>query len=790
MADHLPLPGGRPLESRRQQQRPTGGVPPERSEHSDDLKRSLEEIEARVGLADEDEEFDPPVILKIDAATRIPDGPFRNMDLQVLGEGQRWTYAVLTNRESRALFERLLNEYGEADQDQPSLRPMNLVQALDDIRGIELYGPDDRLDPELNELSFERPEIVDVSLWPSADEEDAQSRVADVTQALSSPTSVAEVLLTDQRPWTTLMRVRVDRAGLAVLSREGWVERIRPPLSSPITMRDILGAKAPERLPDPVGGQAIGIIDGVCITQNPLLTQHTQSSRVFPEGHVFAEADDHGTAVASLAVWGNLDFVVFGRVPPSDSVPILSARVLDIDRTSNRYVIAGLAHETVEQALRWLAEEHGVRIANVSINRPSPESGLLRSDLTYTIDTLARELDIVVVVSAGNNLLEPPTGWLHGYPDYLLEAENEVTPPGDGAISVSVGAVARREVPAAPPIATKVAVAPSGGPAPFSRTGPVRNHLQHGRAKPEFAHDGGNVVYDQATTTVSFNDPGTSVPVATRPFADQILSTETGTSFAAPAVAHEIANIATRYPDASANSLRALTALSARRTEPTSLSGFDSVRGSVYGVPDAARVLESGGTRAILTFEGEIPTGVVVVHELPVPYDFAVGRTSRSLRIALAFDPPVRRTRREYIAGTMAVELVRGLTFEEVSQHYQRQPSIRQAEDDPNVVRRELPPRSLRPWLAPGAQRLASSTLIRQDYVDQLWDPDLENYFLVVTHTQSAWSPRQRRDYDEQRYALAVELAEHERNDLDVHNLVRAEIEDRARVTPRIRARR
>lgn len=182
------------------------------------------------------------------------------------------------------------------------------------------------------------------------------------------------------------------------------------------------------------------------------------------------------------------------------------------------------------------------------------------------------------------------------------------------------------------------------------------------------------------------------------------------------------------------------------------------------------------------------------MHELPVPYEFADGSSCRSLRVALAYDPPVLRSRREYTSGSMSVELVRGLSYKEVSDHYQRQPSIAQAAADPTLLRRNLPPRSLRPRLNPGVQRLASSTLIRHDYVDQPWDPDLDFYFLVVTHSRSAWSPRQQRLYATQKYSLAVELSDQGRLHLDVHGLVEAKLRTiirastaRARLTSRQR---
>jgi len=257
---------------------------------------------------------------------------------------------------------------------------------------------------------------------------------------------------------------------------------------------------------------------------------------------------------------------------------------------------------------------------------------------------------------------------------------------------------------------------------------------------------------------------------------------DTGTSYAAPAVAREVARIATRYPSASANLLRALLALSARPPAASRLDGIDPLRLSAYGVPNADRILESGGPTAILAIDAEMNTNSVVIHPVPIPYQFAEGTSRRLFRIALAFDPPVRRGRREYIAGNMSVELVRGVDEDDVARIYQIQPTRAQVNANPQLRRFNLPTGNQRPSLSPGPRRLVSNTLIRRDFDGGTWDPDDEHYFLVVTHTHSPWTQKQRNEYPDQRYALAVQLTDEGRTHLDLHNLVRAELRTRIRI--------
>lgn len=788
MADHLPLPAGTQLGSRRRRGAPPGRPPVARAAHASDLQGQLEQVEEKAGLDAEPgvDELDTRVVLKLRGATRLKSGPMNRLKLTALGEGRGWTYAVLSTRESRDLLIELLAEYG-VSQDGEHVdwdHPQTWAELLDDIEDISVYGREDRFDPELRQLSFDGKEPLDVLLWPSRSDEEAQTRIAEIQELVQGEAErdrSIRVMAIDPRPQTTVVRVAADRELLDILLNASWVERVRPPLRPDVTLGDILQATIPVPLADPAG-EAIGVIDGIAVTANPLLTNVVMATRSFPDGHVFGGPDEHGTGVAAAAAWGDLDFLVGpGNVPGAH--PVLNARVLEPDQGG--LVVAGQAHTTIADAIRWLVSEHKVRVVNISINRTEPPDALLRSELTTTVDTLARELDVVVVVSAGNRLKEPSSGWLAGYPGYLVDEDSGVAEPGDAALAVTVGATARRDRPGGRHAQSHVAIAPAGAPSPFSRSGPTRGHTSAGTLKPEFSHHGGNWAHDHQTNQIQHRDPGIAVVTAIKPTGDRFLGMETGTSFAAPAVARETARIATRYPNATSNLLRALLALSARHRANPPTNGVDPLRLSAYGQPDADRIIESGGANVILTIETTMSTNAVVIHPIPIPYEFAEGVSRRTFRVALAFDPPVRRSRREYIAGQMSVELVRGLDENEVERRYSLQPTIAEAQADSSVHRLNLPSGKLRPALQPGPTRLASNTLVRRDFDDGSWDPDDEHYFLVVTHNLSPWTTRQRREYGEQRYALAVQLVDEGRTNLDLHSLVRAELRTRVRTRRR-----
>jgi hypothetical protein len=257
----------------------------------------------------------------------------------------------------------------------------------------------------------------------------------------------------------------------------------------------------------------------------------------------------------------------------------------------------------------------------------------------------------------------------------------------------------------------------------------------------------------------------------------------TGTSAAAPYVAHEVARIATRYPAAGPNLLRALTALAtpAISANPHLIAPSLS---AAYGLPDAASVLESGGNRVILVHEGTIAAGGREVLELPIPKAFAAAaNTERHLRIALAFDPPVKRSRRDYMAGRMQFDFVRNMSFEDVKRTWEVQPTM--AERAGGAHFDELPSGNERPALRPGVTKIHSNTLIRRDIATQTWDEDDETYFLVISHDRSPWTAAQLRQYPTQDYAVAIELVDVNRQSLDLYALVQAQLALQARLGAR-----
>ncbi|WP_426724867.1 S8 family peptidase [Curtobacterium flaccumfaciens] len=237
----------------------------------------------------------------------------------------------------------------------------------------------------------------------------------------------------------------------------------------------------------------------------------------------------HGTFIGGLLVAG-------GRLNPGILDPtrppcgIADIRVLPADpagssATFNRYYPGGVPEffDEIEEAVREMRQEHGIRIFNLSINLDGPGDDRRYGFAAQHLDAMARAYDVIFVISAGN--LDPadqraewgnnPTATLTAL---ARENRTTITEPAESLFNVTVSALN-----------------PTGlngqiGHAltRYSRRGPGLR----GAVKPELAHIGGSGTPDPAhgTGLRSFDESG-------------FIVTGSGTSYAAPLVARELADL-------------------------------------------------------------------------------------------------------------------------------------------------------------------------------------------------------------------------------------------------------
>ena len=275
-----------------------------------------------------------------------------------------------------------------------------------------------------------------------------------------------------------------------------------------------------------------------------------------------------------------------------------------------------------------------------------------------------------------------------------------------------------------------------------------------GATKPDLIDVGGTLIFDPTARRLRGGEdlPSAGVLSLHHRFLDRLFTAASGTSYAAPRVAFSAAQILLRFPTASANLIRALLIGSAEIPAPTiecmSLLDGEALRAvSGFGLINLERAAFSDDARVVLYAEDELPIDYFAVYRLPIPEPFQTEPGKRSIRVTLAYDPPVRHTRVDYAGVGMSFRLVRGCDPDLIFDHYRR----RTAEEGPFP---ELAAR-YNCTLSPGPQdrergtvQCATATFSRA--VEAYGD----DYYIVV-RCESGWAS----SLTTQRFAVVAEIS-------------------------------
>lgn len=610
--------------------------------------------------------------------------------------GEEMTH-VLVQFPSRHDVDRLQAEADRyrQDSDQATDLPPGLRRKFfDGLEKIRTISRDERIGARLRAEGFPatEPIYLDVDLWHPGTAAGAREVLDSLRQVCTNHQGrVTEDLRTSS---LVLARVEANRQLAEALLDLDIVAQVNLPPVLPAVYGSIFDDVGP--LPDnkqPAGDEPIVVVlDSGILPGQPLLRGWVVDERDFDTGEGTAvDQHGHGTQVAGLAVYGDVARCMdTGTWAPE--MLVANAKVLRRHPQNPSWTMFPDEHRPealIESAIRHFHETRGCRVFNLSLgNIHDVYSGGRQYAWAEVLDKLARELNVVIVVAAGNNPSPPmPTAgttreeFQAGIRDALLDDPTaRLCNPATSAVAVTVGSIARSS---SPRTRDAFAGAPEGAPAPFSRVGPGYESKPTQRSvKPEFVAFGGNFavhafaggnprwidrdIHLGEPTTRLNNDGG-------RP-----LTAVSGTSFAAPHVSNAAAWAIHAVEGAigvvDANMARAILGVSAAEPpcgndwllDPDSKETWDRLRLVGYGMVDVERVRASLANDVCLIATDSVDEDHWHLYAVPVPPAFASGSGKRGISVALAFDPPVRAGRREYLSRTMWIEVLKGLTVDEI----------------------------------------------------------------------------------------------------------------------------
>ncbi|NNJ25660.1 S8 family peptidase [Alienimonas chondri] len=823
---HLPLVREEPTPDRRRRPAPPGPPPNRggRGRYSKRLEESANELEEQVEGREP-----PPAGIEPHLVFRVPLAPhassqniadlLENLGLTVVaieGDGAIVAFRAVADLTA---FRDAAAAYGRGPQTGINPQTGQAYKSTQwdglawiDAAGMSLWSKPDRIGRRLaasvgGEGESVEPDalyVVDVELWHRGTDELARAAVEELRQLVNDDTRDGESVH-DYFVGSSLCLARLAVRGNklnALLSLDVVAEVEVPPRPSfdprmafRTTKRDF---DAPP--PPPPDGPSVCVVDSGVTSNHPLLAPYVGGATSVRSGDdAPADENGHGTAVAGVAVYGSVrdgyEKGAFGS-----AIRVFSAKVLNAaNEFDDEKLIISQMREAIEA---FVGSPYSCRVFNMSFG--SPAAWLRDNDRqslwAEQLDILARELDVVIVVSAGNQSLGQATNAadaervLTTYPGLLFEPECGLCEPATAAIAVTVGGVAEHSVQSVA-LGRKdkdiqIAVAAVGEPTPTSRVGLGLNAA----VKPEFVGVGGNLSFQGFSGHREVKrDPGLAVMSLSHRPTERLFAFDNGTSLAAPqvsrAAAIALANLRETFEtEPSANLVRAVLASTAEppaveedRIEPT---GEERAAWRCYGYGRIdEEVLEASGDRRVtLVAEEEIPLDTFAVFEVPAPPEFRAAPGDKRVIVTLAFDPPVRRRRADYLGVKMDHALIRGKTVDEIVDAYRQLSTqeVKAAKAAGGVQGAFRSP--FRCNLDPGPQFLASSTLQRSAWTFRRENSDYGETWYLVVRAQRTWAPA---SFENQRFGVTVTL---EADEPRLYNLVFNRL--RLRQQQRARARR
>lgn len=806
------FPGGRPDRGGRRQFAPRLSAAVDRL-----LEEQATETRPTAGIQ-------PHLVFRVPLASGTnPDAIeplLRRAGLQVVSIGPDRVVVVFKADADVAAFRDEIRRYERGPRTDPRTGERRASTVYDVLEWIEpesmhVWSRIDRIGRRIGEIiglsgeqiDMTRSYILNVDLWHPGTRLEAERALGEVRQLVRSDPD-AKSSLPDYYIGDSLLlgRVRMPGAMLDQLLSLTVVAQVElPPVADFDTARAAQATRRDFPTPPmpPEDGPRVCIIDSGIIANHPLLRANVgHEEAVFTATASPADAHGHGTMVAGLAVFGDVR-ACYEAGQFSSPITMFSARVLN---EHNAFDDDELAINQIGEAIRiFKAPPYDCRVFNLSVGSREPAFiGEQRHQTAWaeSLDILARELQVLIVVSAGNHReayasnASDAERSMQSYPDLLFRPDAQLCDPATAALVLTVGGLvqhdtvgmsARPDTLGADDIIKPLASVDQ--PAPMTRTGPgVLKAI-----KPELAHYAGNLVFRGTGNSRNIGtNPGTSVMSLSNDPTQSLFAYDVGTSFAAPRVArlaallyHELRQQLGEEPHQ--NLVRAILASSAAIPGPvlTALAsvggGHAATKACGYGLPDDEFALNSTDRRVTLIYQGRMALGKYGhVHFIgvPIPEAFQIARGVRTISVSLAHDPPVRRRRYDYLGVEMDMVLIRGKTLDEVRQAL-GQGLVEDAESvpipSPYRIALEPPATSRTGDYCRGKSTLQHAVFTRthrdsRDYGSEYW---------LVVQARRKWAPLQ---IEFQDYAVAITL---EADSAELYAQLRARLQQRARIRHR-----
>jgi hypothetical protein len=708
--------------------------------------------------------------------------------LEFISQEGKQVCVVFATEAGLAIFQDHLNKLGVLGQN------VSYKQILEAIEGIDAWSAEDRKSWALRHIGLPDSETftLDVELWPHhVTNHPARIRLCAAFEKWLADNGIKTI---HKLNFDSLVMYRVEVSdaqaqGLLNHSDVRMVDLIpQTGISYPQLNRDI--AQIPANIPRPADNAArVCILDSGINTNHPLLRSAIAESESFVAGQDAFDEAGHGTAVAGIALYGDVEACDRSNFW-NPQIWLYNGKVMrKCPDTHNAIYDEHSVEATLTEAVEHFVGL-GCRIFNLSLgNTNAPYDGTHIRGLAYILDVLARKHNVLFVVSTGNFMgsedpAVPLNSWREEYPEYLLHERSVIIDPAPALNVLTVGSISRHDATfdsQRHPEIHQLSPASENQPSPFTRHGPSVK----GALKPELVAHGGNLA-----CPVHYNNQqwktdmrGLGVLTMNHQFQGNTLFKElSGTSFSAPYITHLAGRLLNEYPEASANLLRAILVNHASLSSEVESTFSEEMRKGYkankatynreisrdvggYGQVSESDLFRSSDQCVVLMCEESIEKDACQFYELPLPATYL--RKTRGLRelcVTLAYSPAVRTTRLDYLATQISFRLVKGASLDEVQAYFNKD------KQEENETRRD----DAEPNRDISAQLRSRGTVQSSKWTFKQRNP-AEKWFVVVVRQDREWNHPD--VLDKEPYSLVVTVADRDNERAQLYTEIQAQLE-------------
>ena len=746
--------------------------------------------------------FDPNLIFKIKLNQTVHEEDFTKFlernGIKVISpspEGKGY-WIFLAEDESLEEAEHRLKEYGK----------MEKYKQFDAIDSFDPIPPEDKIGEQLKNKPLQEAEeaYLDIEIWRMEDGKLKKFLEGEENKSgFKKFIEIKDGKVTDELKTENLclLRVKINKSIFDEIIKLREISRIDRPPKPYITyqMLSIPSEKLDVGESPPENATAIAILDSGILSNHPLLEKAVGDEIAVPllstdrlQGDKPQDDVGHGTKVAGIAIYGDIKGCIDDKTFQPE-VWILSAKVMfkEEDRETGEifatYDESELLEHQLKNAVKYFTANYpNCKVFNISFGDPYKKmfGGKRQFALATLIDELAKELDIVFVISAGNLDLKS-AGFPESYPAYLIEEKEgvKVIDPASSAYAITVGAISQEFGPSHRD-KTNILFSPAktNYPSPFTCVGPG----YRGMIKPELVEEGGNIIFSPSEPQRMKDIGGKLIVLNYRWAKDgKLFTVDQGTSFSAPKVAHYIARLFNHFPEYSPNLIKALLIASAEipPDKPAALNEitFNDSDANLknllkiygYGKPNFAVAKTSDLNHVLLQVENKIKVDGVHLYYFYLPRKFITTPGKREISAVLVYNPPIRRNRIDYMGLSMEFHLFKNAEIEKVLRGYK---TIQFLDEIGELVPQELEVKEI--GLHPGVELRKKGIHQKGAKIySQRPDIDPDKPLVLAVISRSKWLKS--KDYL-QDYAVVVRIRHEAR--IDLYNRIKERIRPRVRI--------